>query len=240
MTRVDWASELSDRVVPVAGGAELTASGTALALSVALALVLVRPLWQVARVSVTLVHELGHALVGMGVGRRFTGFVVRGDMSGHAVTSGRASGPGRAMTTWAGYPAPAVVGAAAVWLAARGWAAPVITVALIVVLLALPRIRSAFTALVLAAAVASIGALWWWRDDVLQEQVLIGAGLVLVIGAWRHVAAVVRHGDAADDPAVLARLTHVPRLIWNASFVAVAAGASWLVAVQLLAAMPAL
>ena len=49
---------------------------------------LVDPLWRVLRLRVTLVHELGHAFVGMLVGRRFTGFVLRGDMSGHAVTVG--------------------------------------------------------------------------------------------------------------------------------------------------------
>ena len=76
------------------------------------------------RLAVTLVHELGHALVGLAVGRRFTGFVLRGDMSGHAVTVGPARGPGRVLSTWAGYPAPAVVGAALVWAAGRGWAAP--------------------------------------------------------------------------------------------------------------------
>ena len=64
---------------------------------------------EVLRLGVTLVHELGHAFVGMLVGRRFTGFVLRGDMSGHAVTVGPPRGIGRLVTTWAGYPMPGVV-----------------------------------------------------------------------------------------------------------------------------------
>jgi hypothetical protein len=232
---VDWVGEVRDRVVPVAAGPGLGGRGLSVAVTVALALVLVQPLWRVARVAVTLVHELGHAVVGMAVGRRFTGFVVRGDMSGHAVTSGPARGPGLALTTWAGYPAPALAGAGMVWLAVRGWSAPVVTVALGVVLLTLVRIRSVFTVAVVGVALAGLGSLWWWRADGVQQQVLVAAGLVLVVGAWRHVVSVMGSRSPSDDPAALAQLTHVPRLLWNASFLVVAAASTWLVVTQLLA-----
>src|SRR5699024_11568697 len=82
-----------------------------LALVAALGAVLLPPLWRLARLAVTIVHELGHAAVGILMGRRFTGFVVSADMSGHAITVGPRRGVGRIASTWAGYPAPAVVGA---------------------------------------------------------------------------------------------------------------------------------
>lgn len=232
---MDWVAVVRERVAPAAGAdlPDLTASGLGVALVAALALVLLQPMWRTARLAVTLVHELGHAAVGIAVGRRFTGFVVRGDMSGHAVTAGPAGGMGRVATAWAGYPAPAVVGAAMVWLAVRGWAAPLITAALAVVLIAAWRVRSLFTALVVAGALLSFGALWWWRDEVVQQLVLVTTGLVLIVGAWRHIGAVIRHGGGSDDPAVLARLTRVPRVVWNLSFVGVAAASTWLVADQL-------
>ncbi len=233
---MNWATEVRDRIAPVADGTELTTQGLGLALAVALALVLVGPLWHIARLAVTLVHELGHAVVGLAVGRRFVGFVIRGDMSGHAVTTGPARGLGRVATAWAGYPAPALVGAGVVWLAVRGWSAPVVTIVLGTLVIAVTRIRSPLTALVMLASVGGTAALWWWRDDAVQEQVLVCAGLVLIVGAWRHVATVMSHGTRADDPAVLAQLTHIPRLLWNISFLAVVIGASWLVAVQVLAA----
>lgn len=243
MVGMDWVDEVRERVVPVATGHAGSLDGVgldgvalAVAVTVAAALVFVPGLWRLARVAVTLVHELGHAMVGLAVGRRFTGFVVRGDMSGHAVTAGRARGPGLVATTWAGYPAPALVGAGMVWTALRGWSAPVVTAALVVVLIAVIRIRSAFTAMVMATALAGLGALWWWRADQVQQQVLIGAGLVLIVGAWRHVLAVMRTGSRGDDPAVLAQLTAVPRLVWNLSFLTVAAGSTWLVVRQLVAA----
>jgi hypothetical protein len=80
------------------------------------------------------------------------------------------------------------------------------------------------------------GALWWWRNDAVQQYVLVAAGLVLVVGAWRHILSVMRHGSRSDDPAVLARLTHLPRGLWNLTFLAAAGTSSWLVVDQLLAA----
>jgi hypothetical protein len=181
---------------------------------------------------VTLVHELGHAIVGMAVGRRFTGFVLRGDMSGHAVTVGRARGPGRVLSTWAGYPAPAVVGAGMVGLAGRGWAAPFVAGVLVILLVSLVRVRSVLTLLVMVVALAGTAALWWWRDDALQAQVLVGLGILLVAGAWRHLAAVFADRSQGSDPGVLAALTRVPRAVWNASFALVCAAATWLVVVE--------
>ena len=78
------------------------------------------------RTLVTIVHEAGHAAVGLMVGRRFLGFVVSRDLSGHAVTAGKSTGPGRVATSWAGYPAPAVLGAVVVLLALNGWASAVL------------------------------------------------------------------------------------------------------------------
>lgn len=224
---------LHERVTPSAGQLGLGAPALTITLVAALVAVAVPAVWRVVRLAVTLVHELGHALVGIAVGRRFTGFVLRGDMSGHAVTVGRPRGLGRIVSTWAGYPAPAVVGAAMVWLAARGWAAPVITVVLLVLLVALVRVRSLLTAAVTVTALAAGAALWWWRSDPVQAQVLVGLGVVLVVGAWRHLAAVAGSRAPASDPGVLAELTHLPRVGWIATFALVCAGASWVVLTQL-------
>ncbi len=226
---MDRLGEVWQHVLPVD---PVTLSGTPVlvVLLAALAAVAVRPLWGVLRLAVTLVHELGHAGVGMLCGRRFTGFVLRGDMSGHAVTVGPARGAGRVLTTWAGYPMPAVVGAAAVWLSVRGWGPPVLTVVLVVLVAAALRVRSVLTAVVVAAAVLGTGALWWVGSDRLQAQVLVGAGIVLVVGAWRHLGAVAfGHDRGTSDPAVLARLTRVPRSLWVLSFALVCAAATWVV-----------
>ena len=225
---MDWFSEVWARVLPE-NGVSLAGAPVVAVLVAALVAVAFDPFWRVLRLAVTLVHELGHASVGILVGRRFTGFVLWGDMSGHAVTVGPARGPGRVLTTWAGYPAPAVVGAAAVVLAVRGWSAPVLTVVLAVLIAAALRARSVLTVVVVAVAVIGGGALWWAGSPVLQAQVVVALGVVLIVGAWRHLGAVLATPDAAtSDPGVLARLTRVPRVVWNATFVLVLAAATWL------------
>ena len=225
---MDWVDDVWARVVPDQGVA-LAGVPVLLVLTAALVAVAVDPVWRVLRLGVTLVHELGHAAVGVLAGRRFTGFVLRGDMSGHAVTVGPARGVGRILTTWAGYPAPAVVGAAVVWLAVRGWSAPVLTVVLAVLVAAALRVRSVLTGVVVAAAVAGAGALWWAGGPTVQAQVVVAVGVVLLVGAWRHLGAVLVSPDrGTSDPGVLSRLTRVPRALWNASFVLVLGAASWL------------
>lgn len=227
---MDRVREVWLHVLPV-DPVSLAGTPVLIALVAAVLAVAVRPVWGVLRLGVTLVHELGHALVGVLSGRRFTGFVLRGDMSGHAVTVGPARGPGRVLTTWAGYPMPAVVGAATVWLAVRGWGPPLLTAVLAVLLASVLRVRSVLTGVVVAAVVVAAGALWWAGSDRLQAQVLVGVGIVLVVGAWRHLAAVASAPDrGTSDPAVLARLTHVPRGLWLLTFALVCAGATWVVA----------
>jgi hypothetical protein len=234
---VEWFDAVRDRVVPATGEVALAAPPLLVVLGVALVLIAVEPLWRVVRLAVTLVHELGHAVVGVLVGRQFTGFVLRGDMSGHAVTRGPVRGAGRVASTWAGYPMPALLGAAMVWAAERGWGAPVVTAGLVVLLFALVRVRSALTVVVMVVAIAGSAALWWWRDDALQTQVLVGLGVVLVLGGWRHLVAVLQDRTRGSDPGVLASMTRVPRVIWNLSFVVACAVATWVVAAEVVAAL---
>lgn len=226
--------QILDRLGPAAVPPDLDGWALVVVLGLACLAAVWWPAWRVLRLVVTLVHELGHAAVGIACGRRFTGFVLRADMSGHAVTVGPPSGAGVVATAWAGYPAPAVVGAALVLLATVGWAAPTLGLLGIILLAALARVRSALTGVVVATTSVGIAALWWWREDALQQQVLVGAGVLLLVGAWRHLGAVLAARDPGSDPAMLARATGVPAMIWVVSFALVLAGATWLVVSRLL------
>jgi hypothetical protein len=232
---MDVGTELSSRLGSATPG--LTAGALATAALAALAVVLVPTVWLQLRIAVTLVHELGHAIIGVAFGRRFTGFVVRGDMSGHAVTVGPARGIGRIATTWAGYPMPALVGLLMVWSATAGYAAALLFACLVTLVVVLVFVRSAGTLATVAAAGAGIGALWWWRNDEVQVLAVVTTGLVLLIGAWRHLGALTSaHGrrDRGSDAAVLRQLTGIPAAVWIATFVAVLAAASWAAARLLL------
>ncbi len=211
-------SEVSARLLP-GEPVHLTLGLLGGVVLVAAVAVLVPPVWRALRIGVTLVHELGHAFVGMLCGRKFTGFVLRGDMSGHALTAGPDRGLGRVVTTWAGYPMPGIVALAFAWVASRGYAAAALAAVLLALVVALPRVRSLLTVVVVLLVGAAVGALWWWRDDALQAQAVVGVALVLLVGAWRHLGAVVSaRGSRSSDPAVLRRLTGIPVLVWNLTF----------------------
>lgn len=179
------------------------------------------------RTLVTVVHEVGHAAVGILVGRRFWGFVVSKDLSGHAVTAGKPRGLGRVLTTWASYPAPALLGAAVVAAALRGWSGVVLSVGLVMLLVLLVMSRSLRTVGVVLAVGALATALWWlggsWRAGVLA-----GVGLVMLVGAWGSLGDVARSADPHQDHGTLAQLTHLPGWLWLCTwFLADAAATAW-------------
>lgn len=212
-------------------GSEFTVgplSGAALwiALGVGLAAVLIPPIWRATRIVVTFVHELGHAVVGILMGRRFTGFVVRGDMSGHAVTVGRPRGFGLVATTWAGYPAPALVAWGLAWAAQSGWAPAVLGLVALGCLVSLIFVRSWTTAGTTLVIGLASGAGWWWRDDARSSAVLLGVAVVLLLGSWRHVFAVAG-APKGSDPAELARITPMPAWFWVGTQLVAIGGASY-------------
>ncbi|MDX6371297.1 MAG: hypothetical protein QOD98_285, partial [Nocardioidaceae bacterium] len=87
---------------------------------VALALVLVPASWPRVRLGVTVVHEAGHALVAVLVGRRLRSIRLHSDTSGLTVSRGKPRGPGMVAMLAAGYLAPAVLGLVAALLLADG------------------------------------------------------------------------------------------------------------------------
>ena len=225
--------EITERLLPAA----VPADGwwVLLALLLALAAVSLPPLWRIARPAVTIVHELGHALVGILVGRRFTGFVVSADMSGHAITIGPRRGPGRVASAWAGYPAPAVVGTLLIQISLHGWARTALFAALMLLAGSLVFTRSLHTVMAVLGTALAVGALWWWGGPTLIVALTLAAGVFLLLGAWRHLGAVISGGGRADDPSQLAQLTPLPAWAWIASFALVLGAGSWWAGVALAA-----
>lgn len=191
------------------------------ALAAALLVVSVPPLWRLARPAVTIVHELGHAIIGVLMGRRFTGFVVSADMSGHAVTVGPRRGLGRILTLWAGYPAPAILGTVLVQLALAGWAGAALFAALAVLAVSLLFTRSVHTVLAVLATAAVVGLAWWFGSPGVVTALTLAAGSFLLLGAWRHLGSVMTSRRRSEDPGQLAQLTGVPAAVWNLIFLLV-------------------
>lgn len=190
-------------------------------------LLVLTPLWRLTRTAVTVVHELGHALVGVLCGRRFTGLVINPDMSGHTVTRGRGNGPGLVATSAAGYPAPFVCGAALVVAVGAGRTGVVLLLAIVALLVGLLRSRSVYTVVVMLALLVGTVALWWWGAPDLGAAVVTSAGVLVLAGAWRQLVNVALHGDRRQDHGMLAAMTRIPAALWIMVFGVIGAAATW-------------
>src|SRR5258708_35342345 len=108
--------ELWDRVV----GTQPVPPVWVVLVSVAIALLIVLDArtWHVARNSITIAHEGGHALASVLSGRRLDGIRLHSDTSGVTYSRGKRTGPAAVLTTAAGYLTPSLLGTGAAWLLA--------------------------------------------------------------------------------------------------------------------------
>lgn len=220
----------------------LPSAGVVLAAAaVASVLVAVPGFWRVARHALTVLHEGAHAVVAVLTGRRLAGIRLHTDTSGLTVSVGRPRGPGMVATAAAGYPGPALVGLAAAWLLARGYAVGVLWALLVAVALLTVQVRNAYGLWVLLVGGGGLLALTWWAPTALQVAVAYGLTILLLLGAPRAVLELQAHrrrdrraGRArSSDADLLARLTALPAIGWVAVFfmttlAALALGVIWI------------
>lgn len=185
--------------------------------------------YRLVRHAVTAVHEGGHALVAVLVGRRLRGIRLHSDTSGLTVSKGRAHGAGMVAMLAAGYPAPAVLGLMGAVVLGTGRAAALLwgLLAATVVLLAL--VRNLYGLLVVLCAGAVLGAVVWFAPE--QVMVFIAHAVVwgLLLVAPRAVVELQRQRargrGRTSDADQLAGLTGVPALVWVGVFWLVCAAA---------------
>ncbi len=212
----DWLDEVWTRataVQPVPPPDTVLLTG-----AVAVALVLAPPTWPWVRLGVTVVHEAGHAVVAVLVGRRLQGIRLHADTSGVTVSRGRPTGPGMVATLAAGYLAPAAVGVAAATLLAAGRGIAMLWLVLLLLIGLLVWVRNGYGALTLLAAGVGVALLTWYGAPDLQALVAYLVAWLLLLGAPRPVVEVIASGRRrrGSDPEQLARLTGVPALVWCA------------------------
>ncbi|NDO88398.1 M50 family metallopeptidase [Cellulosimicrobium cellulans] len=204
----------------------------------ALAVVLVTPVWRVARHVVTIAHEASHALAALLTGRRLSGIRLHSDTSGLTVSSGRPRGFGMILTAFMGYVGPGLIGLGAAALLRQGYAVGLLWLLVVLLALMLLQIRNWFGLWsVLVTGAALVGVSWWATPDV-QSAVAYAVTWFLLLGAVRPVLELQgersRGRAATSDADILARLTHVPGLVWVGVFLVVTLGAavvggSWIV-----------
>lgn len=191
---------------------------TVLLAVVAAACILWSPVWRTTRHLVTVVHEGGHGLVALLVGRRLAGIRLHSDSSGLTVSKGRRTGAGMVLTLLAGYVAPALLGLLVTFGVHTGHSVGSLWLLLLALALLLLQIRNLYGLWVVLVSGVALFAVTRWLDPTAQTAVAQAIGwFLLVAGPWslidlqrsRH-AGIARH----SDPDQLARITGVPGLAW--------------------------
>ena len=194
----------------------------------ALALVVVPQAWRVSRHVVTIAHEGSHGVAALLSGRRLAGIRLHSDTSGLTVSKGRRTGPGMAFTAFAGYVGPALLGLGAALLLRERHALAVLWLAVVLLGLLLLQIRNFYGSYVVLVAGLAVAAVSWWGSDAVQSLAAYTGVWFLLLAAPRPVLELQgsrRHGRARDSDAdLLARLTHLPGLVWVGVFLAVTVG----------------
>lgn len=211
-----WARASAEQPVPEASQVLLT--GT-----VGLLLVLAPPTWPWVRMGVTVVHESGHALVAVLVGRRLQGIRLESDTSGVTVSRGRPRGPGMIVMLAAGYLAPALVGLGAALLLAAGRSVGLLWLLLVLMALLLMWIRNLHGLLVVLLGGVAVFLVTWYAGPQTQSVVAYLVTWLLLLAAPRPVLELLRgwrRRRRTTDPDQLAGLTHVPAVLWAALLLA--------------------
>lgn len=185
---------------------------------VALLLVLSRATWLRVRLGVTVVHEAGHALVAVLVGRRLQSIRLHSDTSGVTVSRGKPRGPGMVVMLAAGYLAPAVLGLVAALLLAAGHSVGLLW--LLVALMAglLLWVRNGYGFLVLLVGGAGVLLLTWYANGTVQSVAAYLIAWLLLLASPRPLLELLASGrrrGRTSDPDQLAGLTKVPAVVWT-------------------------
>jgi len=206
-----------------------------LTVAAAAVLVLVPVLWRHSRHIITLAHEGGHGVAATLSGRRLGGIRLHSDTSGLTVSRGRPNGPGMVFTLLAGYVAPSLLGLGAARLLSLGYAVGVLWLMLLALALMLVQIRNWFGLWSVAVSGAAVLGVTLFGSAAVQGVFALLVTSLLLLGAVRAVLELQRsrsrsRSAQASDADQLARLTHLPGIVWVAVFLAVAAACGWLAA----------
>ncbi|WP_086820794.1 M50 family metallopeptidase [Allokutzneria sp. NRRL B-24872] len=196
--------------------------------ALALVVVLSGTPWRLARNIITIVHEAGHALIAVLVGRRLSGIRLHSDTSGVTVSRGRPTGPGMVFTSLAGYIAPSLVGLGFAALLGSSRITLLLWVCTAVLLLMLIMVRNAYGALVLLVTGGALVSVSLLTTSGVQAAFAYLITWFLLLGGVRPVSELQRkrsRGRARDSDAdQLARLTSTPAITWVLVFFVVTLG----------------
>ncbi len=184
--------------------------------------------WPAVRMAVTVCHEAGHAVAATLSGRSLKGIRLHSDTSGVTLTKGKPTGAGMVFTLLAGYPAASLVGLLAAAVAGTGHAVGMLWLLVGLLALMLLKIRNVYGALVVIVLGALLALATWYAPAHFLVWLAYGLAWLLLLAGPRPVLELAlsrASSTAGSDAAQLARLTHVPRIIWIGLWMAGTMGA---------------
>jgi len=223
--------ELWDRI----GGTQPVPSVWVIGMSGTVALLIVANarIWRLARNSITIAHEGGHALASVLSGRRLDGIRLHPDTSGVTYSRGRRTGAGVVLTAAAGYIAPSLLGAGAAWLLAAHHVTAMLWLLLALLAATFLAIRNAYGVMAVLLTVGAVLAVSWFASAAVQAAFGYAAAWFLLLGGIRAVVELQSQrrrrrrdgGVSTSDADQLGRLTGVPGGVWVAVFMLVSVAA---------------
>lgn len=198
----------------------------AVSATTALLIVLNPRAWRLARTSITIAHEGGHALASVLCGRRLDGIRLHSDTSGVTYSRGKRTGPAVVLTSAAGYLAPSLLGAGAAWLLAAHHVTAMLWLLLALLAATFLAIRNAYGVLAVLVTIGAVLVVSWFATAAIQAAFGYTAAWFLLLGGVRAVIELQRHRRrsrrrgqvSTSDADRLGRLTGVPGGAWVAVF----------------------
>jgi len=206
-------------------------------LAAAIAVIVPHNVWRISRNAITIAHEGGHGLVALLTGRQLTGIRLHSDTSGLTVSRGKPHGIGMILTAVAGYTAPPLLGLGGAALLGAGRITLLLWLATALLIVMLVMIRNAYGVLTVFLTGGAFLLVSWLAGPQVQAAFAYAVVWFLLLGGVRPAfelqAKRARGGAGDSDADQLARLTHVPAVMWLFLFHAVSlcsliGGGRWL------------
>ncbi|MDA8368869.1 MAG: M50 family metallopeptidase [Nocardiopsaceae bacterium] len=191
----------------------------------ALAVVIIRGPWRIARNVVTIAHEGGHAVVALLSGRQLTGIRLHSDTSGVTVSRGRPDGIGMILTVAAGYITPSIVGLFGILLLMGNRITALLWMSILVLAAMLLLIRNVYGVVSVVGTGAVVFLVSWFTPAEVQAAFAYFFTWFLLFAGVRPVFELQsqrrRQPSPQSDADQLSRLTGVPGTVWVLFFGAV-------------------
>jgi hypothetical protein len=184
---------------------------------------LIDGVWRFVRHLSVMAHEGAHAAAGWGVGGRVSGVKLNRDATGETATRG-AGGFGSVIIGVAGYLGPSLFGLAAAYLISIDQIKVALWLALVCLAIMLILVRNFFGVIPVAISGGLVFLVLRYGNPEIQAVTACALSWFMLFSGVRWVLI---DGTGAQDAAILAEGTRIPRFIWVIFWLAITVGAVW-------------